>query len=242
MSRLGGLTLYKLHDKTGLPACFIEELLLHDMRPDTAWSRDLPATMTARQELMAFDVVTDKVGGHLSPWVCYHTSVYFYQKGTANEVTHVDLDPRTWPNISFVERLGELWEVTGGRVFHSGGKWRWKHRCYRNTDLSRHFRGVCKDDSLPRDYWDCIPCRQFQAIEKFGHGNYGQCGGCGAVRALVPDHRSPKTSFGYARDVMMPRHKRADSGKWCEYAEIPSTFETLEPKQALALEPNLEEL
>jgi len=238
--RLGGLTLSELHDRTRLPACFIEELLMHNFRPNTAWSSALPAAMTARQQLCAFDVVTDKLGGHVSPWVCYHTSVYFYQKGSAKELAHFDLKPRTWPNISFVERLNELWEVTGGRVFYSAGAWRWEHYCYRNTDLARHFRLACKDDTKPRDYWDCVPCRQFEVIEQYGHGNYGQCEACGAVRCLVPDRRSRITDFGFHADVMMPRHQRAD-GKSCEYSEIPTTFKTLEPREALALDPMLED-
>jgi hypothetical protein len=207
--RLGGLTLWELHDNTGLPGCFIEELLMNDFRPDTSWSKDLPCAQTAKQVLNAYDVVTRDqrfTPQNSQPYVCYHTTVILYQKqawkiGDVVELARYDLEPRTWPRTSFVERGGELWEVTGGRVFYAGDAWWWEHFCYRNTELARHFSGQHGFDVKGEWRAECIPCRQMDFLKTYGHGNYGTCERCGQIFALCPSQ---------VLGPVIPRHKCVD--------------------------------
>lgn len=158
------MTLRELHERTALPACFIKELLRNDYRPDTSWAAELPSVQLGRQYLRAFRALPRELPAEwrVQPYVCLHTTVKFYERrewsaGRIAELASIELDPRTWPNISFVEAHGELWEVTGGSVAWDSllNRWVWSYHCYRNTDLARHFRGV---------HEDCVPCRQIDFI------------------------------------------------------------------------------
>jgi hypothetical protein len=180
--RLGGLTLSELHDNTGLPGCFIEELLMNDFKPDTSWAKDLAVWQGRKQVLYALQPFETIAHEQAKVNVCYHTSIQFYEFAPEfRNIELVNLEPRTWPRTSFIERFGELWEVTTGNVRFVAGKWRWRWRCYRNTELARHFRGAHGSD--------CIPCRQIEFIREYGHGNYGTCADCKGVFCLCPDQK-----------------------------------------------------
>lgn len=175
--RLGGLTLSELHDQTGLPACFIEQLLMNDMRPDTSWAKDLAVWPEAKQLIFVMEPIQTKADRTASPYVCLWTEVQFCEfRPQFREVDRVRMKPRTWPQVSFVEHAGEFWEITGGQVFWLD-RWRWAWNAYRNTELARHFRGI---------HEDCVPCRQLKMVEECGHLNYGVCSGCRKAFPLVP--------------------------------------------------------
>lgn len=223
--RLGGLTLAELHNNTGLPCCFIEELLMNDLRPDTSWASEFPRVQLAKQYLRVFQFLPKDLPPHWQarPYVCLHTRIQFldrldYEMGSCVTLLDFELTPRTEPNLSFVEHSGELWEVTGGQVEWDDylNRWVWQHHCFRNTDLARHFRG-------DHDERGCVPCRQIDFIREYGHGNYGQCDRCDRVLCLVPDP---------VKGPVIPRHRVADGlcpGSECRPSRI------LEPAEAKPL-------
>jgi len=224
--RLGGLTLYELHRDTGLPACFIEELLFNNLRPDTSWADELPKVQLAKQYLRVFQILPQDLPRHwqAKPSVCYHTTIKFLdrtelRKGNCVTLRNYELTPRTEPNISFVAHQGEFWEVTGGEVCWDDHiyRWIWLHHCYRNTERARHFRGVHDGQ------YGCVPCRQVDFIRTYAHGNYGECSVCKQALSLFPDQ---------AKGPIMPQHHNA--GKKCGGSEFwPERI--LEPSEAKTL-------
>lgn len=231
--RLGGLTLSELHNHTGLPGCFIEELLFNDLRPDTSWAADFPKVQLAKQYLRVFEILPKDLPKHWQaiPYVCLHTTIQFldreaHQVGNCVTLLNHELTPRTEPNLSFVEYNGELWEVTGGRVEWDDylNRWIWWHHAMRNTERARHFRGVHGHADCGGDW--CVPCRQIDFIREYGHGNYAKCEYCARVLCLVPDH---------VKGPVLPRHRLAD-GSMCFGGDWwPAAGHILEPAEAKPL-------
>lgn len=153
-----------LREHVGLPWCFIDELLKNNLRPDTTWAR-WHAFQYSKQGLYVLEPLVSCVDERrLQPYICLWTTVIFYkfrpwQLGYAREAFRVEVAPRTYPRISFVERMGELWEVTGGEAVKGGRTWYFRWTCMRNTEWARHYRGLC--DQF------CRPCRQLSALAPF---------------------------------------------------------------------------
>lgn len=214
------MTFTELRERTGLPACFIEELLLNDFRPRTDWAKHLEWERTAKQVIETRERLNTDAPLDSSPWVCLWVTVQFYYPNPFREVARIEVEPRDWPRISFIEREGELWEVTGGRVANGrvvGGVtqplafWEWRWSCHRNTEMARHFRGV-------HDEWGCRPCRQIECLKDNARSTYGICGRCRKAFGLVCDRG----------DEVIPRHQ-------CVSQWMPETHpeKVIDPDQAL---------
>ena len=158
-----------LREDTGLPWCWIDELLTNNLRPDTRWANGLLTVQTAKHALSVLEPLGVH-GDNFYPYVCLWTTVIMYDReawvnGEIRELWRKDLEPRSEPRISFVERWGQLWEVGTGRVIKDRqDNWWWVHTCWRNTERARHFNGRCREDG-----W-CRPCRQLEVLRPYAKG------------------------------------------------------------------------
>jgi len=126
-----------------LPWVFWDTLSHSGWKPDTSWAKDLRGARTATQAMHVIEPLPINPSDWLQPYCCYSNTVIFYIRGTATEMARCDYSNRSWPQISFVERERLFYEVAGGRVVDVFGQWHMEWRAYKNTELARHFNGLC---------------------------------------------------------------------------------------------------
>ncbi len=132
-----------------LPWCFWDALSMSGWTPHGSmieWASNLRWAQVAKQVIHVLEPLPIDPGDWLRPFCCYVSTVIFYSPGTWIKLAECECPPRMFPNISFVGRDAFFWEVVSGRVVHVFGAWHHEWRCYKNTELARHFNKVCDKD------------------------------------------------------------------------------------------------
>ena len=143
-----------------VPWDLYQRLSLNDGAPPTDWADSLFKQQVSEQWISILEPLRTDAPDYCEPCCCLANTVVFYYPPWPRLMEHsrIEYRQRTFPCTSFAV-LGEwVYEITGARIVHVFHKWHVEWTGAKNTDLARHFNGLCDRH--------CRPCRVLNQRER----------------------------------------------------------------------------